>query len=439
MVVGTQSSPLVVSVSGRGNDIFLYWVSDCHGTQNKTDLEFDFLKGTSVHDQSRADFCKLRFKEKLYTRMYALSSRISLPGTVVYDSDSRKGTEYSNPINYTALGLEFLYRHPEYQEDYQLYLENENPDYENRILQQDFSDLTSRYDDVQLEKLLSNERALERKYSDPNEYSISEYQNEGRLYPQYYMQQPNTGNERYYPLDYRQVPERYAVVKKPRPRKINSAWPVQFLPMSQDLASRSAYSNRGKHVRIKRSFPKHMFKESLNERKASRRNRRHVGPHDGGGIQRVISTGTLAPSSAKDGSGVDLIYATFWFYPSETQGLLPEDKECIQSRMKMEKERFDRSNAYFEMDHDAYEEMVTEECLKKSGHLKNQRNSKKGYNPFNREMGQMTVYRTHLNCVCHSKKTSKQKCAQILPFDEQMWTSYMGNYGNSVAKQRYTL
>ncbi|GFT02758.1 uncharacterized protein TNCV_879611 [Trichonephila clavipes] len=439
MVVGTQSSPLVVSVSGRGNDIFLYWVSDCHGTQNKTDLEFDFLKGTSVHDQSRADFCKLRFKEKLYTRMYALSSHISLPGTVVYDSDSRKGTEYSNPINYTALGLEFLYRHPEYQEDYQLYLENENPDYENRILQQDFSDLTSRYDDVQLEKLLSNERALERKYSDPNEYSISEYQNEGRLYPQYYMQQPSTANERYYPLDYRQVPERYAVVKKPRPRKINSAWPVQFLPMSQDLASRSAYSNRGKHVRIKRSFPKYIFKDSLNERKASRRYRRHVGPHDGGGIQRVISTGTLAPSSAKDGSGVDLIYATFWFYPSETQGLLPEDKECIQSRMKMEKERFDPSNAYYEMDHDAYEEMVTEECLKKSGHLKNQRNSKKGYNPFNREMGQMTVYRTHLNCVCHSKKTSKQKCAKILPFDEQMWTSYMGYYGNSVAKQRYTL
>ncbi|GIY67500.1 hypothetical protein CEXT_242731 [Caerostris extrusa] len=45
----------------------------------------------------------------------------------------------------------------------QVYLENENPDYENRILQQDFSDLTNRYDDVQLEKLLSNERDLERK------------------------------------------------------------------------------------------------------------------------------------------------------------------------------------------------------------------------------------------------------------------------------------
>lgn len=45
MVVGTQTSPLVISVKGKGNDIFLYWVSDCHGAQNKSELEFDFLKG----------------------------------------------------------------------------------------------------------------------------------------------------------------------------------------------------------------------------------------------------------------------------------------------------------------------------------------------------------------------------------------------------------
>lgn len=88
------------------------------------------------------------------------------------------------------------------------------------------------------------------------------------------------------------------------------------------------------------------------------------------------------------------------------------------------------------MDHDAYEEMVTEECLKQSGHYKMQKNRKKGYNPFNRPMGQMTVYRTHLNCSCpHINKTGFE-CAKVLPFGEQMWTSYMGLYGNCVAKQR---
>lgn len=49
MVVGTQSSPLVVSVNGKGNDIFLYWVSDCHGGQNQSELEFDFMRGNLTH------------------------------------------------------------------------------------------------------------------------------------------------------------------------------------------------------------------------------------------------------------------------------------------------------------------------------------------------------------------------------------------------------
>ncbi|KAG8180040.1 hypothetical protein JTE90_012884 [Oedothorax gibbosus] len=392
MVVGTQSSPLVVSVKGKGNDLFLYWVSDCHGGQNQSELKFDFMKGT-----------------------------------VIYDSDSRKGIEYSNPINYSALGLEFLYRHPGYQEDYQLYLENENPEYENRILQQDLSDLANRYDDVQLEKILNNERALERKYSDPSDYNLQDYQNDGHAYPQYYMQQQQQ-NDRYYPLEYRQAPERYGVVKKPRLR--NQRWQSQdALPNSP----REAFGSRGKRVNF--------FKKPLSSIKNAvpSRKRRHVGPHDGGGIQRVISTGTLAPSLGKNKSGIDVIYATFWFYPSEIQGLMPQDKQCIESRMKMEKERFDPSNSYYGLDHDAYEEMVTEECLRKSGHFKSQKN-KKTYNPFNRPMGQMTVYRTHIDCLCPAmNKSSKSKCATILPFNEQMWTSYMGRNGDCVAKQRNNL
>lgn len=55
-------------------------------------------------------------------------------------------------------------------------------------------------------------------------------------------------------------------------------------------------------------------------------------------------SGTLAPSLSKDKSGIDLIYATFWFYPSDIQELLPEDKECIASRMNLEKERFEPSS-----------------------------------------------------------------------------------------------
>lgn len=440
MVVGTQTSPLVISVKGKGNDIFLYWVSDCHGSQNKTKLEFDFLKGTSIHDQSRADFCKLRFKEKLYTRMYALTSHSSIPGKLIYDSDFRKGTEYSNPINYSALGLEFLYRHPGYQEDYQLYIDSENPEIENRILQQDLSDLPNQYDDAQLEKILSGQHAVERKYPDINEYNLPDYQANGQIFSPYYMQQSNLGNERFYPLDYRQVPERYAVVKKQKAKKFNP-WSAHYLPL-QKGPNFSLHENVNRRKRGKKVHSFGTAKTFKGERSDSHftvqnRSLRHVGPHDGGGIQRVISTGTLAPSLSKDKSGIDIIYATYWFYPSEIQELLPEDKECIASRMSLEKERFEPTSGYYGMDHDAYEDMITEECLKQSGHFKLQKMKKRGYNPFNRPMGQMTVYRTHLNCLCPQINKTGYECAKILPFSEQMWTSYMGLHGNCVANQRH--
>ena len=51
---------------------------------------------------------------------------------------------------------------------------------------------------------------------------------------------------------------------------------------------------------------------------------------------------------------------------------------------------------YYGMDHDAYENTVTQECLQKSGHQLNDQGtyeSQSSYNPYNLHMGQMTVYR----------------------------------------------
>ena len=42
--------------------------------------------GTNVHEQSRSDFCKLRFKSKLYSKIMALSSAMKPPGRTVYYS-----------------------------------------------------------------------------------------------------------------------------------------------------------------------------------------------------------------------------------------------------------------------------------------------------------------------------------------------------------------
>jgi len=44
------------------------------------------VPGTNVHEQSRSDFCRLRFKTSGYSKMYAISSNIAQPGATVYYS-----------------------------------------------------------------------------------------------------------------------------------------------------------------------------------------------------------------------------------------------------------------------------------------------------------------------------------------------------------------
>jgi hypothetical protein len=50
--IGSQSSPLSLSVSGRGNDIFLHWMSNCKG-HDKERLKYGFSEGENVHDMVR--------------------------------------------------------------------------------------------------------------------------------------------------------------------------------------------------------------------------------------------------------------------------------------------------------------------------------------------------------------------------------------------------
>ena len=80
-------------------------------------------------------------------------------------------------------------------------------------------------------------------------------------------------------------------------------------------------------------------------KKEDKRKRRHVGPHDDGGIQRLLSTGTLAPPTlSRDhhlyNHSMDVVFATYWFYPAKTKVLLPEDQKCLDEKLRNEEERF---------------------------------------------------------------------------------------------------
>ncbi|ELU01119.1 hypothetical protein CAPTEDRAFT_94391 [Capitella teleta] len=83
--IGAQTSPLTISVEGKGNDIFLYWMADCLGHEGKGG-QYDFVKGTNVHEKSRSDVCRLRFKSEGVTHLYALNQHLQNPGSIVYNS-----------------------------------------------------------------------------------------------------------------------------------------------------------------------------------------------------------------------------------------------------------------------------------------------------------------------------------------------------------------
>lgn len=126
--------------------------------------------------------------------------------------------------------------------------------------------------------------------------------------------------------------------------------PIHVYSQQQILKSGCLFFfNLSQEQHIKR----HRKRQSQNFEKMSQtqhpRQKRHVGPHDDDGIQRLLSTGTLAPttlapSHPKYNHSIDVIFATYWFFPAKTQAILPKDQLCISQKMDEEKSRFDFSS-----------------------------------------------------------------------------------------------
>ena len=64
-------------------------------------------------------------------------------------------------------------------------------------------------------------------------------------------------------------------------------------------------------------------------------------------------------------------------------------------------------------------------------------NAKDSYNPLNLRMGQLTIYRINIQCSCRVVKPNNEICANILPFEQQSWLSYMGKNGDGYFSPRY--
>ena len=81
------------------------------------------------------------------------------------------------------------------------------------------------------------------------------------------------------------------------------------------------------------------------------------------------------------------------------------------------------------------EERAVKDCLTKSGHTPPEDavyETPSDYEPLSVNMGQMTVYRYSLRCVCNQELLRPdQKCAKFLPFHRQRWSAFMGPAGDA--------
>ncbi|KAH9512676.1 hypothetical protein Btru_037853 [Bulinus truncatus] len=164
---------------------------------------------------------------------------------------------------------------------------------------------------------------------------------------------------------------------------------------------------------------------------------------NGNSMERLLSTGVLAPTTLplthKDyNNTIEIIFATYWFFPTKTQAILQQDQKCIADKLAKEGiVRLDPESPYYQMNHDEYEYSVTAECIKISNHQLTDKdiysNVNEEYNPFDLRMGQMTVYRLRLKLTCSQKMNNSQtvKCSTILPYTHQRWSGYMGSNGDS--------
>lgn len=93
----------------------------------------------------------------------------------------------------------------------------------------------------------------------------------------------------------------------------------------------------------------------------------------------------------------------------------------------------DQSHTYTKTTEKEQKDLYISECRNEQENLKQQ------FSEFNRifhlSLGQMTVYRVKIECMCDVKKAD-ERCAKFLPQDKQSWSMYLGKLGDGVFRTR---
>jgi len=142
------------------------------------------------------------------------------------------------------------------------------------------------------------------------------------------------------------------------------------------------------------------------------------------GIQQQAPTGILLPSIAesKRKTPVDLVFSTFWLPSSEVSLILSQADECIRKKKALLKNKFE-----YKKDDD-----IITECLSERGINYRLYQESKDRENIKTALGQMTIYRMKLECVCPEDMLPNQTCRNIS--SHQSWSEYLGSSGNGYFK-----
>lgn len=185
--------------------------------------------------------------------------------------------------------------------------------------------------------------------------------------------------------------------------------------------------NKGKrkHSLILSSLLKKDY--TTREKRRTKRNSENHSSYTGStnGIQRQPPTGILLPSFSKSKGkvSVDLVFSTFWLPPSEVSLILSQvDLECIHRKKALSENKLQ-----YKKDDD-----IVSECLSERG--VNYRVYQESMDRENTKiaLGQMTIYRMKLECVCPEDMLPNQTCKNISL--HQSWPEHLGSSGNGYFK-----
>ncbi|XP_035736895.1 uncharacterized protein LOC118448149 isoform X1 [Vespa mandarinia] len=410
-----QISGLSVTIDGFGNDWFLHWSSNC---SHNEDFKGTYRFSKNKNFPSQTDLCKIIFNSTLTTNLLALSQHVGPPGITLYSSEEYKILELNNSVDIEK-------EIDKYLESYHMdSIDIDTPkiykDYDKGIMlkhnrDENILEELNNYNQKIPEMTYENQEHFEGDNRFDTNFQLNNLENvdiENSFYRKNkWITNKNLGNIKEYDtlydnnnsnnkgddqiIDYSQMDE----LREQRRQVTNN-----------DTTNRDSVINNNKHLfssivrkkRVKQS--NYILNKSINYNK-----------------QRQRSSGILLPSfvDSKEGNSVDLIFSTFDSLLSETSiTLLREDLDCIYKKKILSKKNMHhRKNADFII-----------ECLNERNDNYNLFEKTIKQNNINIVLGQMTVYRMKLECICPEDILPNQVCKTIA--SKQSWPEYLGLYGS---------